>query len=150
MGQGHLNRQIPRCGDQIGGQMLHPRDRLQSTHSTVAVLIHCTRYLWFNHKKIKWCYINDEGNKNGKKQQQKTTLYVQHTFLEHFLSCFVVVFHDCNVNLSSYIFYQAVYGGDGVCSHKNIVACVFVRFLFHCLLFSPYRPLTLLIFLTTI
>ena len=110
--------------------MLHPRDRLQSTHSTVAVLIHCTRYLWFNHKKIKWCYINDEGNKNGKKQQQKTTLYVQDTFLEHFLSCFVVVLHDCNVNLSSYTFYQAVYGGDGVCSQKILLLVFLFAFFF--------------------
>ena len=108
--------------------------------------------------------LNDDGIENGKKNRKKqtnqknkattttimispiskkkttTTLQVQHTsFLYISLP---LLLHDYNVKLSSYTFY----GGNVVCSHKKIAACVPIRFLFQCLLFSPYWLLTFRIF----
>ena len=76
----------------------------------------------------------------SKKKKTTTTLQVQHTsFLYISLP---LLLHDYSVKLSSYTFYE----GNVVCSHKKIAACVPLRFLFQCRLFSPYWLLTFLIF----
>ena len=73
-------------------------------------------------------------------KKKATTLQVQHTSFLHI--SLLLLLHDYNVKLSSYTFY----GGNVVCSLKKIAACVPIRFLFQCRLFSPYWLLTFLIF----
>ena len=62
-----------------------------------------------------------------------------HTFLYISLP---LLLHNYNVELSSYTFYR----GNVAFSHKKILLVVLVGFLFHCRSFSPYWPLTFLIF----